>query len=192
MAFTHIIANIQNQEHIDINSLVDITPLELFDLSEQYYAQLETLGRYGPTELFKLLYRYYLSPKSLLIVKHFNRRAIILLLETIQLHYKQSIIAPGEMVGIIAAQSIGQPTTQMTLNTFHFAGVASKSNVTRGVPRIEEILSLSENPKNPSITVFLKDYEQTDQNKAKDVMTKLEHTKLIDIAKSSEICFDPQ
>ena len=51
------------------------------------------------------------------------------------------------MVGIIAAQSIGEPTTQMTLNTFHFAGVASKSNVTRGVPRIEEILSLSENPK---------------------------------------------
>ena len=191
VAFTHIIANIQNQEHIDINSLVDITPLELFDLSEQYYTQLETLGRYGPTELFKILYKYYLSPKSLLIVKHFNRRAIILLLETIQLHYKQSIISPGEMVGIIAAQSIGQPTTQMTLNTFHFAGVASKSNVTRGVPRIEEILSLSENPKNPSITVYLKEYEQTDKNKAKEVMTKLEHTKLIDIAKSSEICFDP-
>ena len=57
---------------------------------------------------------------------------------------------------MIAAQSIGEPTTQMTLNTFHFAGVASKSNVTRGVPRIEEILSLSENPKNPSVTVHLK------------------------------------
>ena len=52
------------------------------------------------------------------------------------------------MVGMVSAQSIGEPTTQMTLNTFHFAGVASKSNVTRGVPRIEEILSLSENPKN--------------------------------------------
>ena len=64
---------------------------------------------------------------------------------------KNAIVAPGEMVGMIAAQSIGEPTTQMTLNTFHFAGVASKSNVTRGVPRIEEILSLSENPKNPSV-----------------------------------------
>ena len=191
VAFSHIIANIQNQEGIDINSLVDITPLELFDLMEQYYSQLETLGRYSPTELFKLLYRYYLSPKSLLIVKHFSRRAIIILLETVLLHYKKSVISPGEMVGIIAAQSIGQPTTQMTLNTFHFAGVASKSNVTRGVPRIEEVLSLSENPKNPSITVYLKDYEQTDQKKAKEIMTKLEHTKLIDIAKSSEICFDP-
>ena len=42
------------------------------------------------------------------------------------------------MVGIVAAQSIGEPTTQMTLNTFHFAGVASKSNVTRGVPELKK------------------------------------------------------
>ena len=59
------------------------------------------------------------------------------------------------MVGMVAAQSIGEPTTQMTLNTFHFAGVASKSNVTRGVPRIEEILSLSENPKNHPIVLTI-------------------------------------
>ena len=70
-----------------------------------------------------------------------------MLLNKITYTYKSSIIAPGETVGMIAAQSIGEPTTQMTLNTFHFAGVASKSNVLRGVPRIEEILSLSENPK---------------------------------------------
>ena len=63
------------------------------------------------------------------------------------------------MVGVIAAQSIGEPTTQMTLNTFHFAGVASKSNVTRGVPRIEEIFSLTENPKNPSLTIYLNENE---------------------------------
>ena len=61
--------------------------------------------------------------------------------------YKDAIVAPGEMVGMIAAQSIGEPTTQMTLNTFHFAGVASKSNVTRGVPRIEEILSYLKTPR---------------------------------------------
>ena len=59
------------------------------------------------------------------------------------------------MVGIIAAQSIGEPTTQLTLNTFHQAGVSSKSGVTRGVPRIEEILKLSFEIKNPSLTVFL-------------------------------------
>jgi DNA-directed RNA polymerase II subunit RPB1 len=95
------------------------------------------------------------------------------------------------MVGMIAGQSIGEVSTQMTLNTFHFAGVASKSNVTRGVPRIEEILSLSENPKNPSLTVYLKEEDQTQKDKAHSIMYMLEHTKLEEIVKSVEICFDP-
>ena len=82
------------------------------------------------------------------------------------------------MVGMIAGQSIGEVSTQMTLNTFHFAGVASKSNVTRGVPRIEEILSLSENPKNPSLTIFLKEEDETQKDKAQSIMYMLEHTKI--------------
>ena len=49
--------------------------------------------------------------------------------------------APGEVVGTVAAQSIGEPTTQMTLNTFHFAGVSAK-NVTLGVPRLTEIINI--------------------------------------------------
>jgi len=65
-----------------------------------------------------------------------------------------------------------------TLNTFHFAGVASKSNVTRGVPRIEEILSLSENPKNPSCTIHLLPEEELDQENAQKIMHRIEHTKL--------------
>jgi len=92
---------------------------------------------------------------------------------------------------MIAAQSIGEPTTQMTLNTFHFAGVASKSNVTRGVPRIEEILSLSENLKNPSLTVFLNPEDETDKEKASTIQYMIEHTKLHEVVKSVEICFDP-
>jgi DNA-directed RNA polymerase II subunit RPB1 len=95
------------------------------------------------------------------------------------------------MVGMIAGQSIGEVSTQMTLNTFHFAGVASKSNVTRGVPRIEEILSLSDNPKNPSLTIYLKPEDETQKDKAHTTMYMLEHTKLEEVVKSIEICFDP-
>ena len=76
-------------------------------------------------------------------------------------------------------------------DTFHFAGVASKSNVTRGVPRIEEILSLSSEPKNPSLTVFLKPEDETDREKAQSIMYMLEHTKMEELVKSIEICFDP-
>ena len=86
--------------------------------------------------LMEALYYFMLNPRDLLVIKRFHKKGLILLLETIVLRYKQAMVHPGEMVGMIAAQSIGEPTTQMTLNTFHFAGVASKSNVTRGVPRI--------------------------------------------------------
>jgi DNA-directed RNA polymerase II subunit RPB1 len=76
-------------------------------------------------------------------------------------------------------------------DTFHFAGVASKSNVTRGVPRIEEILSLSSEPKNPSLTIYLKEEDQTSKDKARSTMYMIEHTRLEEIVKSVEICFDP-
>jgi DNA-directed RNA polymerase II subunit RPB1 len=105
--------------------------------------------------------------------------------------YKRALVAPGEMVGMIAAQSIGEPTTQLTLNTFHSAGVASKSNVTRGVPRIEEILSLSENPKNPSLTIYMNPDEEIDKDFVRDKIPNIELTVLKEIVDSVEICFDP-
>ena len=191
VSFNYIIANIIGQQQINENSLVDITPLYLFKRIETTFAQLNKIHYAKPTLLFKMLFNYYLSPKNLLYAKRFNRNALELLLDTIVLSYKRALVAPGEMVGLIAAQSIGEPTTQMTLNTFHFAGVASKSNVTRGVPRIEEILSLSPEPKNPSLTVYLKPDEETDKDKAQSIMYMLEHTKLEDIVEAVEICFDP-
>ena len=167
ISFTHIIDNIQGQQNINSKSMVDITPLEVFQLLENNLNNLEKLYYSQPTELFKVLYYYYLSPNYLLIKKRLNKKAIQILCLTIVNMYKKAIVNPGEMVGIIAAQSIGEPTTQMTLNTFHFAGVASKSNVTRGVPRIEEILSLSENPKNPSCTIYLNEFDESSQEMLK-------------------------
>ena len=191
VAFTYIINNIKGQQYINVNSMVDITPMEAFEIIDSGFNTISLIHYVPPTALFKALYYYYLNPKDLLMVKRFNRKALIILIETVVLTYKKAIVAPGEMVGMIAAQSIGEPTTQMTLNTFHFAGVASKSNVTRGLPRIEEILSLSENTKNPSCTVYLFPNEEQDQENAKKLMHKLEHTKLRSIVDTVKICFDP-
>ena len=191
VAFAYIISNIQGQQGINSNSMVDITPLEAFGMIEKTYELLEKNHYVKPTELFKTLFFYYLSPKDLLFVKRFNQTALVVLLDTIVLTYKRSVVSPGEMVGMISGQSIGETSTQMTLNTFHFAGVAAKSNVTRGVPRIEEILSLSSEPKNPSMTIYLKKEDETDREKAQVIMNMLEHTKLVEIVSSVEICFDP-
>ena len=189
--FSRIINNIQHQLNIQSDSMVNITPLELYEKLEETLEKLNHYTYSKPTELFKVMFLYYLSPKELLMVRRFNKKAVSVLLEMIIATYKRSLVHPGEMVGIVAAQSIGEPTTQLTLNTFHFAGVASKSNVTRGVPRIEEILSLSENPKAPSLTIYLKKSEETDKQKARELMHSLEYTVLRDLTHSIAIYFDP-
>ena len=114
VAFAYIIQNIIGQQGINKNSLVDITMLEAFQMIEKVFEQLMLITFARPTELFKVLYFYYLSPKDLLLNKRFNKKALEILLQTIILTYKRSIVAPGEMVGMIAAQSIGEPTTQMS------------------------------------------------------------------------------
>ena len=77
------------------------------------------------------------------------------------------------------------------MNTFHQAGVSSKSNATRGVPRIEELLSLTKEPKNPSVTIYLKSEDETNKAKAQQLMHVMEYTSLRDIVKEVSICFDP-
>ena len=191
VSFANCVSNIQGQLSLGANSIVDITPLEAFKMIESYFAKLQSIEMVKPGKLFEIMFYYYLSPKSLLVLKRFNKNALILLLETVVLRYKQAIVHPGEMVGVIAGQSIGEPTTQMTLNTFHLSGVASKSNVTRGVPRIEELLRLTNNPKNPSLTILLKPLDETDRDKAIKLANMIEYTKLVDLVKSIQICFDP-
>jgi DNA-directed RNA polymerase beta' subunit len=120
VGFQYIINNIQGQCNINMNSLVDITIVEAFELIQNTYENLEKIHYAAPTLLFKTLYYYYLSPKDLLIVKRFNKDALLLLLSTIVMNYKRAIVAPGEMVGMIAGQSIGEVSTQMTLNSVTF------------------------------------------------------------------------
>ena len=117
VAFQNIIANIQGQLNLNASSIVDITPLEAFDLIEDYFKKLNRLTYVQPTQLFETLYYFYLTPKDLLVNKRFHRKALIVLLETIVLKYKQAIVHPGEMVGVVAGQSTGEPTTQLTLNS---------------------------------------------------------------------------
>ncbi len=90
--------------------------------------------------LFKIHFKFSNIPRSTLCTKlvaeshRLSEEAFEWLLGEIESKFNQAQATPGEMVGAMAAQSIGEPATQMTLNTFHFAGVSSK-NVTLGVPR---------------------------------------------------------
>ncbi len=85
--------------------------------------------------------------------------------------YQKSKITPGECVGLVGAESIGEPGTQMTLNTFHFAGV-SEMNVTMGLPRIIEILDGRKKISTPMMEVYLKNKVKGDKVKGFALMLK--------------------
>jgi DNA-directed RNA polymerase III subunit RPC1 len=72
----------------------------------------------------------------------------------------KAIMEPGEAIGALTAQSIGEPATQMTLKTFHFAGISSMS-ITQGVPRVNEIINCTKNIATPIITIKMKNGQAT-------------------------------
>ena len=90
-------------------------------------------------------------------------------------------IDPYEAAGIITAQSIGEPGTQMTMRTFHYAGVATV-NVTQGLPRIIEIVDARKVPQTPTMTIRMLDKQKTDGNAAKKLAAAIEVTTTVNIA----------
>ncbi len=95
--------------------------------------------------------------------------------------YLSNLVEPGEAAGIVAAQSIGEPGTQMTMRTFHYAGVA-EINVTLGLPRLIEILDVRKNPSTPMMTIKLLPEYAKDREKAREVANRLEATHITDVA----------
>ena len=143
------------------------------------------------TVLMNALVMSHLSPKRVMVEHHLTEEAFNWVLGEIEERFFKAVGNPGEMCGALAAQSLGEPATQMTLNTFHFAGVSAKS-VTLGVPRLKEIINVSKNPKTPSLVIYLSQDARENKNEAKKVLNRLEHVTLKDITRSSQIYYDPE
>ena len=95
--------------------------------------------------------------------------------------YNKNLIDPSEACGIVGAQSIGEPGTQMTMRTFHYAGVA-EINVTLGLPRLIEIVDARSIPSTPMMNIYLQDEYKINSELAKGVANKIEITRLNSIA----------
>lgn len=100
--------------------------------------------------------------------------------------YKFAQMDPGAAAGVVSAQSIGEPGTQMTLRTFHFAGVR-EMNVTLGLPRLIEIVDARRNPSTPTMTISLAEGYAQDEEKAKEVARSIELTTVNSVTKSVDI-----
>lgn len=129
-----------------------------------------------PTLLDNEIEKKYKSKKEINLAKE----------KTLEI-YEDLQMDPGEAIGIIAAQSLGEPATQMTMRTFHFAGV-SALNVTLGLPRVIELLDARKNPKTPIMNIYLKKEIEKDEKKVTSLVQKIKECKLTDI--SNEISTD--
>jgi DNA-directed RNA polymerase II subunit RPB1 len=170
----------------------NILPMDIYNGNKRLSKTLFITENFKNNKIIEILIDIHLNPKVLISKFKIKRNEYKLICNTIKEKFYKSKISPGEMVGAVAAQSIGEPATQMTLNTFHFAGVSAKSNVTRGIPRLTELLHVSKNIKSPSTTISIYSEYSSDNNKLSYVKNKLEYITMKDILISSSIYYDPE
>jgi DNA-directed RNA polymerase II subunit RPB1 len=180
-----IVNNVKIAFNLAPTGTTDLTPLYVLQGIDRVISKTQSYHK-----LWSALLRFYLAPHKLIQKFRFTRKAFDTVCEMIILKNWQGWAQPGEQVGVIAAQSIGEPSTQMTLNTFHLAGVAAKSNVTRGVPRLKELLKVTQNPKAISLSISLKPEFRGNKEKAREVAQDLELTLLKDVVTRMAIYFD--
>ncbi len=106
-------------------------------------------------------------------------------LRLVEESYEKMKVEPGEAIGIVTAQSIGEPGTQLTMRTYHYAGVL-EMNVTLGLPRVIEIVDARSRPSTPMMTVFLLPEYAKDEKKAKRVAARIRAVLLRDLALNVE------
>ncbi|MEM0231643.1 MAG: hypothetical protein QXG78_00840, partial [Candidatus Methanomethyliaceae archaeon] len=123
--------------------------------------------------------------KEKLISINANEDQLKKIIKEVYKTYLLSLIEPGEAVGTVAAQSVGEPGTQMTLRTFHYAGVR-EFNVTLGLPRLIEIVDARRTPSTPTMIIRLDEEHKYSLEKAKEVASRIERITIENIAKSIE------
>ena len=171
--------------------VVDLTPTYVIDKINELCEELYINKNHRGNKLFHMLLRMNLSPKIMIVKHRLCKSSFDYIVDQIKKKYYDSVSHSAEMVGVIAAQSIGEPMSQMTLNTFHMSGVSAASKTVRGVPRLKELLSVSKNIKTPVMTVKLKDNIKTNVNKCFSIMNNIKTVRFKDILKESQIMFDP-
>ena len=202
-----VIGSVIAYSPIDIRKMIgivivkfDITKIKIRDLEKDYViAEInklcEDIGKYviEKSSLFMTitLIKYHMASKRCIMEYKLNKVAFDYMVGIIKTSISNSFVEPGEAVGPIAAQSIGEPSTQMTLNTFHAAGAGEKSVVTtEGVPRLNELMCVSANIKTPSMNIHLSEEFTTNKQLAENITGELLYTRIEDILAYTQLIYD--
>lgn len=181
-----------------INNLLDAKTCQLTCMTNTEYENIKNstnqnqfsknYNQLKTKYLFTIALHEYLSPKRCIIEYKLNKEQFDIIIEDIIKSFEKSIVQPGEMVGIVTSQSLGEPLTQLTLNTFHSTGSGVKGM--QGIPRFRELLSYTKNPTTPYMTIYLNDNIRKDFNKTNKIAALLNYTILNDMAEKIELIYD--
>lgn len=178
----------------EIEKFLNAKHTRLMALSEKELDDPESLKN-RDEQTFKYLLRVtlyeYLAPKRCIMEYKIGKKIFDYIIEQLSIAFIKSMTEPGEMVGIIAAQSVGEPTTQMTLNTKHFAGVGTKGTGNMGVPRIKELLNYSKNIKTPKMSIFLQEEHLENKAMATAIASGLKYVNIQDLINKAQIFYNP-
>lgn len=182
-----LIDNIKAKFNLNTQMRSNLTPFDVEEELKLLYADLQTNGH--PHKVLISMIKFYFAPKQLIKKYRFNKSALSYMMNYLRSKYQQTRVDPGEMVGPLAAQSIGEISTQLTLNTFHTAGKAS-TVTTGGVARLKELMANSKKIKSPSIVVYLDEEYSQDKAKSLNLLHNLELTTIENIISSVSLYLD--
>ncbi|ESQ22902.1 MAG: DNA-directed RNA polymerase subunit A'' [Acidilobus sp.] len=147
---------------------------ESLEVGEELKRKLDAAKEILPPKLFDELYKKVVDNNDLTLQQK------VMAVEEAVRTYISAMVQPGEPVGVVAAQSIGEPGTQMTLRTFHYAGLM-EFDVTLGLPRLIEIVDARHEPSTPLMKIYLEEKYASDPEKAREIARSIEYTTLANV-----------
>lgn len=202
---TRIIINIMNNKELDgdkvqpeyvLTKLEEIMSNEktaLMCMNADQRKNKKSLKNFDE-QTSKTLFRYALydalSPKKCVIDMGLTKKQFDAIIDEIVENFNKNIVQPGEMVGMIGAQALGEPLTQMSLNSFHASGIASISSVTKGIPRTKELISVTKNIKTPQLQIHMTDEFKGSKEMAHKIASHIKYTTLSEIRGRINVYYD--
>jgi DNA-directed RNA polymerase II subunit RPB1 len=184
--YSDVITTIEEIIKSENTKMFCMTELERkLDISQSYKQELEFINKY----MFIVSVHEYLSPKKCIIDYKFTKKSLEKVKNEIIHNFNKAIVDPGEMVGVLGAQSMGEKSTQLNLNTKHSAGAVKKG--TSGVARMNEILRCTKNIKTPMLTIYLEDKYKYNKESAYKIASYISYLTLQDIVVKGDIIYDP-
>jgi len=180
--------------YVRLHALLDIQRTQLIRVSKALVTnppESIRLDEYIAKTGLRLCLFDALHPKRVMRVYNLTKSEFDQICDTIIKNFNENIIEPGEMIGVVAAQSLGEAVTQMTIDSFHHAGIATKTHSTMGVPRINELLSYTKKPKSPQMFVYLNSDVRNSREIAQKIGSYLEKTTFSGIRAKLDSFYDP-